>query len=56
MESKPRILITREQIAGRIEELADLIRLDYDVNNPLLICVLKGAFVFTAALVKCLRL
>jgi len=51
---KPKILITREQIAQRISELAAQIREDYRDRNPLLICVLKGSFVFMSDLIRAL--
>lgn len=45
------ILIDEEKLQQRIKELADDISVDYaDVERPLLLCVLKGAFVFLADL------
>jgi hypoxanthine phosphoribosyltransferase len=46
------ILYSEEQIQGKIKELGDLISRDYEGRNPLVICVLKGAFIFMADLVK----
>jgi len=47
-----KILIGRERIREKVSELAVLIRDEYRGRNPLLICVLKGGFVFTADLVR----
>ncbi len=46
------ILVTAEQIEARIEELARQISREYRGKNPLLITLLKGAFVFLADLVR----
>jgi hypoxanthine phosphoribosyltransferase len=45
-------LYNEEQIQAKINELGDLISRDYEERNPLVICVLKGAFIFMADLVK----
>ncbi|NLK94596.1 MAG: hypoxanthine phosphoribosyltransferase [Clostridiales bacterium] len=47
-----KILYTEEQIQEKVKEIANLINKDYKDKNPLLIGVLKGAFLFTADLVK----
>lgn len=47
-----KILYTEEQIQEKINEIANLINKDYKDKNPLLIGILKGAFLFTADLVK----
>jgi hypoxanthine phosphoribosyltransferase len=46
------ILFSEEQIQSKIKELGASISLDYEGRNPLVICVLKGAFIFMADLVK----
>jgi hypoxanthine phosphoribosyltransferase len=46
------ILFTKEQIQNRIAELGSRIARDYEGKNPLVICVLKGAVLFMADLVK----
>lgn len=47
------ILIDAQAIQARIAELGAQINADYrDVDNPLLVCVLKGAFVFLADLTR----
>jgi hypoxanthine phosphoribosyltransferase len=50
-------LITEAQIQQRVGDLAEAIRADYqEIEEPLLICVLKGAFVFLADLGRALQL
>jgi hypoxanthine phosphoribosyltransferase len=46
------ILFSEEQIQAKIKELGANISRDYEDRNPLVICVLKGAFIFMADLVK----
>lgn len=46
------MLITRSEIAGRVQELAEEISRDYAGAELLIIGVLKGAFVFMADLVR----
>jgi hypoxanthine phosphoribosyltransferase len=53
---KPKIVITREDIAEKIDELAAEIRRDYKDKNPLLIGVLKGSFVFLSDLVRAMNI
>lgn len=45
-------LISREQLAKRIGELARQISADYQGKEPIVVGVLKGAFVFMADLVR----
>jgi hypoxanthine phosphoribosyltransferase len=48
-----KILVTREQIAHRVRELAGEIEQDHPGRDPIhLICVLKGGFLFLADLVR----
>ncbi|CAN7167004.1 hypoxanthine phosphoribosyltransferase [Paenibacillus sp. LjRoot153] len=49
------VLYSEEQIQGKIKELGELLSTDYEGKNPLVICVLKGAFIFMADLVKQMR-
>jgi len=49
-----RVLITHEELQRRVAELAAQISADYDERNPLLVCVLKGGFVFLADLTRLL--
>ena len=53
---KPKVIITRENIAQRVDELALQIRRDYKGKNPLLIGVLKGSFVFLSDLVRAMNI
>lgn len=46
------ILFTEEQLQNRIAELGAQIARDYAGKNPLVVCVLKGAVLFMADLVK----
>ncbi|HEY0827867.1 MAG TPA: hypoxanthine phosphoribosyltransferase [Bacilli bacterium] len=46
------VLYSEEQIQQKIVELGAQITQDYQGRNPLVICVLKGAFIFIADLVK----
>lgn len=47
-----KIIITQEQIQQRIPELARQIREDIGNENPLVVVVLKGAFIFAADLIR----
>jgi hypoxanthine phosphoribosyltransferase len=52
-----RILVTEEQLQARVAELAQALNAAYsDADRPLLICVLKGAFVFLADLTRQLEM
>ncbi|ADM67959.1 Hypoxanthine-guanine phosphoribosyltransferase [Paenibacillus polymyxa E681] len=46
------ILISEEEIQSKIKELGVQLSVKYEGKNPLVICVLKGAFIFMADLVK----
>ncbi|KOP65715.1 hypoxanthine phosphoribosyltransferase [Bacillus sp. FJAT-18019] len=46
------ILISEEEIHAKIKELGSKLSAEYVGRNPLVICVLKGAFIFMADLVK----
>jgi hypoxanthine phosphoribosyltransferase (EC 2.4.2.8) len=47
-----KVLYSREEIAERVRELADIISRDYQGKELMLVCVLKGAFVFMADLIR----
>ncbi|MBD3197789.1 MAG: hypoxanthine phosphoribosyltransferase [Candidatus Lokiarchaeota archaeon] len=51
-----KILIKKEQIQEKITELASLLNKDYKEKAPVLICVLKGAFMFAADLIRQLKI
>lgn len=46
------ILLTEEQLQEKVRELGKQITADYKGRTPLVICVLKGAFIFMSDLVK----
>ncbi|MFK7873290.1 MAG: hypoxanthine phosphoribosyltransferase [Oligoflexales bacterium] len=48
-------LITKEQIAERVKELGEELSKEYVDRCPLVIGVLKGAFIFTADLVRAMN-
>lgn len=48
-------LLSRDEISARVEELADRINRDYEGRELCAVCVLKGAFVFFADLVRRIR-
>jgi len=47
-----RTLIPREELQGRVDQLAADIARDYDGKRPVLICVLKGAVFFMSDLAR----
>jgi hypoxanthine phosphoribosyltransferase len=54
MSSHKKLIISREAIASRVKELAAQISRDYADKKPLLVGVLKGAFIFLADLTRAL--
>jgi hypoxanthine phosphoribosyltransferase len=50
------ILVSEEEIGSKVAELGSLIAEDYRDRDPLLVGVLKGAFVFMADLARAVRL
>ncbi len=55
-QAKPRVLISRRQIAAAVSRLAAQINNDYRGKYPVLVAVLKGSFVFLADLIRRLDL
>jgi hypoxanthine phosphoribosyltransferase len=53
--TKKKLLLSREKIARRVEELADQISRDYAGLDLLLVGILKGAFIFLADLARALK-
>ncbi|MGO0058541.1 hypoxanthine phosphoribosyltransferase [Brevibacillus fluminis] len=47
-----KIMISEEQIAVKVKELGGILAEEYRDKNPLLICVLKGAIIFMADLIR----
>jgi hypoxanthine phosphoribosyltransferase len=50
------VVVSEEQIRARIAALGEEITRDFAGRTPLLICVLKGAFIFLADLARAIRL
>lgn len=50
--SNLRVLIPRQDIAAAVDTLAAAITRDYHDKNPLVLCLLKGSFIFTSDLVR----
>lgn len=46
------ILFTQEQLSARVRELAEQINKDYAGKRPLVVGILRGAFIFMADLVR----
>lgn len=46
------VLISEEEIQRKIKELGATLSAEYEGRTPLVICILKGAFIFMADLVK----
>ena len=55
-QTEPRVLIGQQEIAARINQLSLEIRETYQDQNPLLVGILKGSFVFMADLVRVLAI
>jgi len=53
-QSKPHILFTRDEIGATVRRLAAEIKKDYSGKQPVLICILKGSFMFLADLIRLL--
>ena len=51
-----KVLISEEQIQKRVKELAKQISKDYEGKKPLLVCILRGASLFFADLIKNLEI
>ena len=49
-------MLSQEQIAARVRELGAQITKDYSGHNLVLVCVLKGSFVFAADLARAIDL
>jgi len=47
-----RVLISEDELRGRVNDLGQLIARDYEKLNPILVGVLQGAFLFMADLVR----
>jgi hypoxanthine phosphoribosyltransferase len=47
-----RVLITEDELRARVTELGEALARDYEKQNPILVGVLQGAFLFMADLVR----
>lgn len=47
-----RVLVKREEIAEKVRELGERITRDYEGKYPIVVCILKGAVVFFADLIR----
>jgi hypoxanthine phosphoribosyltransferase len=56
MDDKIRVLLSEEEVAGRIKEIAQEISRDYKGKPLHLICILKGGVFFTCELAKRMNL
>ncbi|MCL2564634.1 MAG: hypoxanthine phosphoribosyltransferase [Defluviitaleaceae bacterium] len=56
MDRPIKILISEDEIAKRVEELAGIINSDYLGKSVKVICVLSGGVIFMSDLIKCLDL
>jgi len=56
MDSQPKLqtLLTSQEIEATVSRLAAEISKDYHDRHPLLICILKGSFMFMADLIRLL--
>ncbi|WP_308637051.1 hypoxanthine phosphoribosyltransferase [Paenibacillus silvisoli] len=50
------VLYDADQIQQKVQELGETISREFEGRNPLVICVLKGAFIFMADLVKTINI
>ena len=46
------VLYSEEEIGAKVRELGAQLSADFEGRNPLVICILKGAFIFMSDLVK----
>jgi hypoxanthine phosphoribosyltransferase len=53
---KKKVLYSREEIRGKVSKLAEAISEDYRGRDVILVGVLKGAFIFMADLIRCLKI
>jgi len=56
MDDVARVLISHQELERRIAELGAQISADYEGLDPLLLCVLKGGYVFLADLTRALTI
>jgi hypoxanthine phosphoribosyltransferase len=47
-----KVLVSKEEIAKKVKELAGVLNTEYEGKLPLFVCILKGSIFFTADLVR----
>ena len=55
MQGKISVLISEEKIAARVKELGAQISADYQGKELIMVCVLRGSFLFFADLVRAIK-
>ena len=50
------VLISKEEIANKVAEIASQLDKDYEGKNPLMICILKGSVLFFADIVRAMTI
>ncbi len=56
LEDVAKVIVSEKELKRRIAELGEQISADYEGLNPLLLCVLKGGYVFLADLTRALTI
>jgi len=56
LDKVSKVLISQEEIAKKVKELGERITKDYQGKNLLCVCILKGSFMFTADLIREIKL
>lgn len=51
-QARLQVLLSRQEIEATVKRLAAEIKKDYQDKNPLLVCALKGSFMFMADLIR----
>ena len=47
-----RVLVTKDEIHAKVQEMGRRITADYEGNSPIVVCILKGAVMFFADLLR----
>ncbi len=56
MDKVSKVLISQEEITKKVKELGKRITKDYEGKSLLCVCILKGSFMFTADLIREIKL
>ncbi len=56
MHDSLQVLLSQEQIAKKVEQLGRELSHEYQGKEPLMVCILKGAVVFFADLIRCITI